>query len=185
MSAVSLVKSPVVEAAGKNEYLLEVLRLMAAHEGDCGRASALLKYGRFYPNVEQRPEGLSMGEMGLCYRNCTRARYPYLADDPVPFHYAEGYALDSRFGIPYEHAWLVDLNGRAIDLTWRDTKNAVYFGVTFSDAFVYEAMKTTGLFGILCSAALQSRLFTDHAGFASTLWRPTLPGLPTGRIHQH
>ncbi|PYE22952.1 hypothetical protein C8J32_1092 [Rhizobium sp. PP-CC-3A-592] len=178
---VSLVKSPVVEAPDRSEGLLEVLRFMAAHEGELGPAASLLKYGRFYPHVEERPAGLSMGRMGLCYCNCTRARYPYLADDPVPYHYAEGYALDSALGIHYQHAWLVDLNGRAIDLTWRDTKNAVYFGVTFSDAFVHEAMMATKLFGILCSAPLQSRLFANSAAFESTLWRPTLPGLPVGR----
>ena len=184
MCAVSLVKPPVAEATDRSEGLLDVLRFMAAHEGELGPTASLLKYGRFYPHVEERPAGLSMGRMGLCYCNCTRARYPYLADDPVPYHYAEGYALDSALGIHYQHAWLVDLNGHAIDLTWRDTKNAVYFGVTFSDAFVYEAMTETGLFGILCSAPLQDRLFANSAAFESTLWRPTLPGLPVGRLRQ-
>lgn len=184
MSAVSLVKTPVVEAIGKNEDLLEMLRPMAAREGEFGHAIALLKYGRFYPHVKQLPQGLSMGQMGLCYCNCTRARYPYLAHNPVPFRYAEGYALDSELGVLYEHAWLVDMNGRAIDLTWTDTKNVIYFGVTFNDAFVYQAMAETGLFGILCSAALQSRLFANSNAFESTLWKPILPGLPQGRFRQ-
>ncbi|WP_438752162.1 hypothetical protein [Pararhizobium sp. O133] len=182
MSAVSLVKSPVAKAPDRSEGLLEVLRFYAAHEGEFGRAGALLKYGRFFPHVNERPKGLRMGPMGLCYCNCTRARYPYLADDLVPFHYAEGYALDSELGIPFEHAWLVDLNGRAIDLTWTDTKNAVYFGVTFSDAFVYQAMKETGLFGILPSVVLQKSLFANSAAFKATLWKPSLPGLPHGTL---
>lgn len=183
MCAVSLVKSPVVKATGKREDLLELLRLMAAHEGEFGRAAALLKHGRFYPHVDRRPTALPMGQMGLCYCNCTRARYPYLADDPVPYHYAEGYALDPESGISFEHAWLVDLNGRAIDLTWTDTSRVHYFGVTFNDAFIYRAMKDTGLFGILFSPQLQSRLFADNAAFEAPLWKLTLPGLPRGRLH--
>ncbi len=181
MSVLARVKSSVVEATAYNEALLEMLRLMAALEGEFGRAGALLQYGRFYPLVKERPEWLPMGQMGLCYCNCTRARYPYLADDPVPYRYAEGYALHSELGIFYEHAWLVDMNGRAIDLTWTDT-NAIYFGVTFNDAFVYKAMKDTGLFGILCSPPLQRRLFADKAAFESTLWKQVLPGLPSGRF---
>lgn len=184
MSTVSLVKYPVAEAADRSEGLLTWLRFMEEHEGGHGRAAALLKHGRFYPHVAERPDGLRMGRMGLCYCNCTRARYPYLAEDPVPYHYAEGYALDSELGIPFQHAWLVDLDGRAIDLTWRETKNAVYYGVTFNDAYVHKAMVDTGLFGILCSDALQDRLFANPAAFEATLWKPTLPGLPRGRLRQ-
>ncbi|MCM2477763.1 hypothetical protein HGO38_30415 [Rhizobium sp. CG5] len=184
MSAVSLVESSVAKAPDQSEGLLGMLRLMAAHEGEFGPASALLKYGRAFPHVNARPKALRMGPKGLCYCNCTRARYPYLADDPVPYHYAEGYALDPDLGVPLQHAWLVDLNGRAIDLTWTDTKNVIYFGVTFNDAFVYQAMKETGLFGILPSVALQKRLFANSAAFKATLWKPTLPGLPSGRLCQ-
>lgn len=182
MSVLSRVNSSVVEATDNHEALLEMLRLMAALEGEFGRGGALLQYGRFYPHVKNRPEWLPMGQMGLCYCNCTRARYPYLADDPVPYRYAEGYALFADSGNFYEHAWLVDMNGRAIDLTWTDTKDVIYFGVTFNDAFVYKAMKDTGLFGILCSPPLQRRLFADKAAFESTLWKQVLPGLPSGRF---
>jgi hypothetical protein len=181
---VSLEKSSAVAAADKKELLLQLLRFRAAEERAFGRSTALLKYGRVYPHVEQRPPALPMGQMGLCYCNCTRARYPYLAHDPVPFHYAEGYALDGETHSLYEHAWLVDLNGRAIDLTWTDTTNVVYFGVTFTDEFVHEAIMATKLFGILCSAPLQSRLFANSAAFESTLWRPPLPGLPVGRLRK-
>ncbi len=99
--------------------------------------------------------------MGQCYKNCTRAMMQFFAHDAPPYFYAEGFALDAELGIPFEHAWLVDVNGKAIDLTWRDTANAVYFGVTFKQAFLLEAMRRTEVYGVLFNLGLEDRLFAS------------------------
>lgn len=182
MPANSPAKPSQANTADKRDVIPGILRFLAQQDGCFGYASALLKYGRHFKPVEQLPEELSLGPMGECYANCARALSPFLAYDDKPYYYAEGYALDSELGIPYDHAWLVDMDGNAIDLTWRETTNAVYFGVTFKDTFVYDAMRETRLFGILVNIGLYRRLYTRAEGFAATLAKLPLPGLPRGKI---
>lgn len=158
-----------------------ILQFYAEHERQFSYATALLKHGRYFEYVEQHPAGLQKGAAGECFANCARAVMPFLVDTYPPFYYAEGYALDSEFGIPFEHAWLVNASGKAIDLTWKETDNAVYYGVTFKHSFVIDAMRDTRTFGILGNLQLQSRLFESEAKFKAALSKPRLPGLPIGK----
>lgn len=170
-----------LDAESENDVIPKLLRFHAEYERRFSYATALLKYGRHYEHVKQHPASLQKGPMGECFANCARAVTRFIADAHPLFHYAEGYALDSELGIPYEHAWLVNMSGQAIDLTWKETENAVYYGVTFKPSFVQEAMRNTGTFGILGNMQLHYRLFESEATFKAAICKPTLPGLPIGK----
>lgn len=57
-------------------------------------------------------------------------------------HYYEGQATTESLGVPLEHAWLVDAEGKVWDATWKD--GADYFGVEIPTAYVRKNMLETG-----------------------------------------
>jgi hypothetical protein len=164
--------------------LAPIMKLLKALASDAplNEPAALLTHGRQFEPVERPPEGLSKGPPGRCYANCTSALMHYVGDPNPPFFYAEGYAMDCDLGVPLEHAWLVDVAGKAIDLTWRDRPGVVYFGVTFKLAFLLETMQQTEVYGVLFNTRIHGRLLSSHEAFASALCRPVLPGLPGGTV---
>lgn len=182
MSADTIAKLSGGHPSDKTTVIPNILRFYAEHGPAFGFAAALLKFGRHFEHVKHRPTGLSIGPLGQCYKNCTRAMMHFIADNAPPYFYAEGFALDSELGIPYEHAWLVDRNGRAIDLTWKKTANAVYYGVTFKPEFLLETMRRTEVYGVLFNLGIRDRLFSNPDMFATRLCRPGLPGLPRPAI---
>lgn len=91
------------------------------------------------------------GPMGGCYRNSSRTAF---IEGLV---YCEGFAVPAGLGIPLEHAWVCDLQGRVIDPTWPDGSD--YFGVPFTEDFHSEITAETGYHGILCNLY---RLRTYH-----------------------
>lgn len=177
--------SPTTALADANTEtapILKVLGIFTEGTTSFNAEAALLAYGRQFRPVERLPTGLHKGPSCQCYKNCTRALMPFVGTPNPPFLYAEGYALDAEFSIPYQHAWLVNAAGRAIDLTWQETEGAVYYGVTFKLPFVLEAMRSTGVYGVLFNLGLHDRLFSDPAAFQATLCRHGLPSLPRGPI---
>lgn len=181
MSANSLTTA-LADTNTETAPILKMLGIFTEGATSFNAEAALLSYGRPFRPVEHLPTGLHKGPSGQCFKNCTRALMPFVGTPNPPFLYAEGYALDAELGIPYQHAWLVNAAGRAIDLTWQETDGAVYYGVTFKLPFVLEAMRSTEVYGVLFNPGLHDRLFSDPAGFQATLCRPGLPGLPRGQI---
>lgn len=181
MSANSL-KPALADANADIVPILKMLRIFNEGEQNFNAYAALLKYGRQFRHVDCNSHALRKGESRQCYKNCTSALMQFAGDRDPPYLYAEGYALDAELGIPYQHAWLVDATGKAIDLTWHKTDGAVYYGITFKVTFVLEAMRLTGVYGVLFNLDLHARLFSDEAAFASTISRPPLPGRPPGKI---
>uniref|UniRef100_UPI0026354B6A hypothetical protein n=1 Tax=uncultured Rhizobium sp. TaxID=155567 RepID=UPI0026354B6A len=177
MSANSL-DNTLNTAAADIDPILKMLGVFDAGVEAFNVNAALLKYGRRFEHVARRPAGLRQGPVGQCFKNCTSPLMQFLSDPHPPYLYAEGYALDTEMGVPFQHAWLVDAAGRAIDLTWSDPEDAVYFGVTFSQEFLLEAMRLTEVYGVLFNPGLEKRLFADQATFTQMLRRPSLPGLP-------
>jgi len=57
------------------------------------------------------------------------------------FEYYEGYAQTTKFGINFEHGWLVR-NGKVFDPTWKD--GAEYFGVRIPKPFIRKRIFSTG-----------------------------------------
>ena len=181
MSANSL-NTALADTNTETAPILKMLGIFTEGATSFNAEAALLSYGRPFRPVERLPTGLHKGPTGQCFKNCTRALMPFVGTASPPFLYAEGYALDAELGIPYQHAWLVDAAGRAIDLTWQETDGAVYYGVTFKLPFVLEAMRSTEVYGVLFNLGLHDRLFSDPPAFQATLCRPGLPGLPRGPI---
>lgn len=56
--------------------------------------------------------------------------------------YFEGQANTKTLGVPLEHAWLVDKEGKVWDATWKDGDD--YFGVEIPSSFVRENVLKTG-----------------------------------------
>lgn len=164
------------------EPILKMLDIFNEGEQRFNANAALLKYGKRFAHVDRYPARLRKGPSGQCFKNCTSALMQFVGADNPPFLYAEGYALDAEFGLAYEHAWLVNTAGRAIDLTWQETDGAVYYGITFKLDALLAAMRFTEVYGLLFNPRLQARLFSEPAAFAKMLSRPGLPGLPSRAI---
>lgn len=162
--------------------ILKMLSIFNEGERAFNVNAALLRHGRHFRHIDRYPVGMRKGRLGECYKNCTQALMPVICDPDPPYFYAEGYAMDAELGLPLQHAWLVDTDDQAIDLTWRDNKSVTYYGVIFRPAFLLEAMRFTEVYGVLFNPGLQDRLFHDADVFKSTLCRPGLPGLPRGAV---
>jgi hypothetical protein len=49
----------------------------------------------------------------MCYENCQ-----IIAFEVDDLTYVEGWAIEAQYGLPLEHAWLVDGEGNIVDPTW-------------------------------------------------------------------
>jgi len=74
------------------------------------QADLLLRAGRWFTSNGNHP-GLRMGRMQFCFFNARGA------SRAAGLGYYEGYAI-SRLGLPHPHAWVVDQDGLAWDVTW-------------------------------------------------------------------
>lgn len=105
----------------------------------------LLKHGRAWGTGPQTYAG-ERDEAKMCFSN---AGSRVIEDDKLT--YVEGFA--TSFGVPIEHAWMVDEDGIVIDPTWwlseRDTEPHEYYGVAFSTEYLKERILETGYWGIL------------------------------------
>lgn len=102
----------------------------------------LNRFGRVYePKVTDLTGSM---ELGMCYRNSLNAM------DSRQF-YCEGYAVAPGL-FPMEHAWIVDIDGKAIDPTW--SHGTDYFGVKFKNTFVNDFALRTGRYGIFSNLYL-------------------------------
>jgi hypothetical protein len=66
-----------------------------------------------------------------CYYNAQIALY---YDSENIFRYSEGFAIDNKIGIPLSHGFLT-INGKVVDLTWRDEDGKFYIGDTAGEYF--------------------------------------------------
>jgi hypothetical protein len=103
----------------------------------------MLQYGKEYRMSERTFLG-PRAEPKNCYGNATHA-----AIDDERLTYVEGYAC--VYGVPIEHAWLVDADGFVIDPTLTNDTGRVleYFGVPFITEYVRKAVILNQLYGLL------------------------------------
>lgn len=99
--------------------------------------------------------------LGLCYMN---AQKYVLLHPGTDLTYYEGFWSWSATGVPLHHAWLVDAEGRVVDLTAEDGDRGVedadpskdeYFGMAVPTWFVREQAIETKQWGIVSHAYLQ------------------------------
>lgn len=149
--------------------LIKPIQFFAEGSQGYGPWSALLEHGQFFEPARTLPEWLTRGNMGECYANSTRSIFPYLAVDPQPYFYVEGYALEPDLGIPFEHAWIVNLEGTAYDLTWTNFHKATYFGVRFDTKFLLRSMRKNKCFGLLWNLEAHRDLYASRKAFRAAL----------------
>jgi hypothetical protein len=107
-------------------------------------AEYILRNGREYGPVKGKCRKMAAQQ---CFMNATKMA----ADDPE-LTYVEGWAT-SEIGVPVEHAWCVDKDGKIYDPTWTGKTRPVgveYFGVPFRREQVARVTLMTRVFGIFC-----------------------------------
>ena len=101
--------------------------------------SMVLQHGYFF-QVGVRPKEMRLGVLRQCYRNAA-----LLALDCPDLIYTEGLAATEDM-VPLEHAWVIDLDGKVIETTWR-RPGVVYAGIPFRRASVQESLRENGYYG--------------------------------------
>lgn len=119
----------------------------------------LLQHGQQYEIGPRSFLGSRMTQ-GMCYMNASHVAF----DDPS-LKYVEG--MVCSYGIPIDHAWNVDHDGKVVDRTMdnHDGRISDYFGVEFNTEYVRKATLKNGCYGLLS--------FQHN--------RKTLPALVAGR----
>ena len=118
------------------------------------QADLLLQHGKWFASIGNYP-GLPLGEMQFCFYNARKI----VVARPQRFTYYEGYALSRTTGLPHPHAWVVDHNGLAWDVTWpvaQVRQNTALVGVRVSKPVLDAHWRTCG------GASLLQDYYHDH-----------------------
>lgn len=140
------------ESAGVRRALEAVsARTRATVGGDLPtQADVVLNHGIVSTVIETVPSRMR-GPYGECFTNALRCSIRW--NQPGDWSYCEGYAYHSGHDILFEHAWLCNAQGIALETTCEDITGVVYLGVRFPIVTVAQAM----------SAVAGSMLFGDYA----------------------
>lgn len=105
----------------------------------------VLKHGRDMTPYPDHP--YEMGEAKECFYNAGMMAASGVTD----LTYVEGFAVRPKLGLLIQHGWLMDTDGRAVDVTWKDTADCHYFGIPFDKKAMWAECKRTGYWGLLDS----------------------------------
>jgi hypothetical protein len=105
----------------------------------------VFKHGRFMAPHAAHP--YEMGTPKECFTNAGQLALMGITD----LTYVEGYAVRPKLSILIHHAWLMDTDGRAVDVTWTDTADCLYFGVPVERKALRDEIGITGFWGVLDS----------------------------------
>lgn len=146
------------------EELIAHIENIASCERVFGSGSALIQFGTKFQSRLDSSTRLPRGKAKACYANATAC-----ALSRNDLYYAEGYGIDPRFPIPFEHAWLVDSSGSVLDPTWTNAEDHLYFGVAFKRDFLASMFKrSNGVCGLLSNWSLMRKHYGTpellHAG---------------------
>lgn len=81
------------------------------------------------------------GKLGECYMNATHLAW---RSDLI---YVEGIATSC--GVPLEHAWCVDREGRVVDPTWTDVEEREYVGVPVEQEYLFSLLEERKVYGVM------------------------------------
>ena len=113
-----------------------------------------LTYGRGFDLVE-RPKGYRLRRPHQCFHNSLVLALDEQGD------YCEGFARVDG-GYPFHHAWVAAGNDSAIEVTLRDPRKCVFFGVRFPlpvlRTLISEGEGKYGFLGAACDTELLGRL---------------------------
>ena len=103
-------------------------------------------HGMYFGTNCDLPDTVERGEMKQCFTNSSNQFVLHGGE----LAYVEGIAASESLGFPVHHAWLGDKEGNVYDPTWEYAPGeAHYFGVPFSDNYVFETMERTGYYGVI------------------------------------
>lgn len=94
-----------------------------------GIEELILTYGKAM-SAQPMPATIRRGLPKSCYYNSQKVAFKH--SDLI---YVEGYAIAQDISIPFAHAWLMTLEGFAIDVTW-DEPGVAYFGIPFNTDWI-------------------------------------------------
>lgn len=119
------------------------LQMVAAMFGDRQSFEGfLLEHGQHFPHDEDSLRGDA--PLGECYRNAAN-----LALSSPGLTYAEG--IVTIHGVPIQHAWTIDGDGRVVDPTFGRTQASYtgeYYGVPVRSDYLRETLVRTGYYGV-------------------------------------
>ncbi len=110
---------------------------MRLPDGGLSLEDFLLQHGRFWTGAA-RPVTVDKKPYKQCYKNSQEMLL--FADHLLT--YCEGYAI-GKVGVPTLHAWLVQIDGAVLDVTWDEPENATYYGIPFKAAYVLKRQLVT------------------------------------------
>ncbi len=96
--------------------------------------------GKEYTTISAKSP--TKGKLKECFMNAYQ-----LATGHSGYTYVEGYATTEKVGIPLDHAWVVDKEGRVVDPTWKDGN--AYFGVPIKADYLLKTAVKTRVYGVL------------------------------------
>lgn len=100
----------------------------------------VLKHGVSGSGVKHKHK---RGKMGECFKNAAEAAIF------ERFTYVEGFAARASLAIPIHHAWVLDAEGRVIDLTWKRAEECTYIGIPFTDTVLRRELMKNRVYGLL------------------------------------
>lgn len=110
--------------------------------------------GRPFGENHPLPDSVERGELKQCFTNSS-IQFMHNGGELA---YVEGIAAGKELGFPVHHAWLVDEDGKVYDPTWEyGPGEAVYFGVPFSDSYVFETFRREEYYGIMSPSGFFNR----------------------------
>lgn len=134
------------------ESLKQHVQMLTALYAQMGRKSdskvrppavLLNEHGKTFPHDASSYTKEKRGPQHMCYMNAGR-----LAIDKSQYTYCEGYV--SIHGVPIEHAWCIDRQGRVVDVTITDGDGiGEYFGIAISTTYLQRTILKTRMWGIL------------------------------------
>lgn len=110
----------------------------------------VLAHGRAW-TAQKRPKGWRKGEIKQCFANSQKKLVEHWWAGDESLTYVEGFAYHGKLGTTFKvhHGWLVDGEGRVIDLTWECPESSIYFGVPFQTEYVKQQASTSGMWATL------------------------------------
>lgn len=118
----------------------------------------VLRNGKAFTPVKHN---IKQGPKKECFSNATHLVLGTNETRGQTYRYCEGYAFRKGFGFLIHHAWAVDNDGNAIDITWDNPEECEYFGVTFSDEVLTRELLANGVYGLLDTGMLNVRLMQE------------------------
>lgn len=119
------------------------------------------------------PDHIERGEKKQCFTNSAFA----FMRGGGELVYCEGIAAGKELAFPVHHAWLIDEDGDIFDPTWEyGPGEALYFGIPFDEAYVFETMRREGYYGMLAPSGFFNKVLFEGTDLPDRFVHPWFAG---------